>query len=298
MEQALTYETLLQCDLCGAEKAKVVDKNAAVVQCCACGYKFVQRRPSQKAIAENYDWSFEHCPGWGRIIPEALLMYQRRFNFVEQFIRRGALLDVGAGLGTFLSFAKDTQRWQCQGTETSHYAVNFAKEKFAIELGMGQLENLNFKPDSFDAITLWHVLEHLPSPSRAIAECGRILKAGGFLFIAVPNDSWLGRRHFFKNAFKQLINRLPFKKKLKLKKMYPAIEEEGNKHLSYFTPATLTQLLKKHGFTIKKRSVDFDYEQPNPRLEKKFRRELLISNATGLNLAHAMIFAAQKKAGT
>ena len=288
------YETVLTCDRCGNPETKIIDKKAHIVQCRKCGLKFVSPRSTQKDISKIYDWNYGNCPGWGKIKPEAQLIYDKRFNFMERLVQEGRILDVGAGRGEFLSIAKRTGRWQCFGTETSRYAVEFAKDEFDIALSVGQLENLDYRENFFDAVCLWHVLEHLPYPSRAIKEAKRILKDNGFLFIAVPNDSWLGRRHFFKNAFKKAINRLPIKKKLKLKKMYPEIDEEGNKHLFYFTPSTLGKLLEKHGFHIRKHSVDYDYENPEPKIQRKYRFELLFCRLTGINLSNAILIAAQK----
>ena len=289
------YEEVLLCDLCGGAKKRVVDVKGNIVQCTNCGLKFVNPRPSQEEISKIYNWSYENCPGWTEIKPEAQLIYKKRFRFVERFIRQGKLLDIGAGRGEFLSQAKETNRWQCFGTETSAYAVEFARQQFNLELSLGQLEDLGYPEKSFDAVALWHVLEHLPYPSQAIAEVRRILKDKGFVFIAVPNDSWLGRRHFFKNMFKKLINRLPIRKKLKLKKMYPEIDEEGNKHLFYFNPRTLTRLLKRYGFQVKRRSVDYNFGKPDLKIERRYKFALLFCNLTGINLFNAILIAAQKR---
>lgn len=291
----LTFERVTKCDLCGAHTAEVIDEKACVVKCLCCGFKYVDRRPTQVDVAENYDWSFEHCLGWGQIIPEAITMYQRRYEFMQRFAKGGSLLDVGAGLGTFLSLAQESGKWQCSGSETSHYAIEFAKKNYNLKLSMGQLEDLKYREDSFDALSYWHVLEHLPYPSSAMLETRRILKDKGFVFIAVPNDSWLGRRHFIKNALRRNINQLPFPKKLRIKKMYPEITEEGNKHLAYFTPKTLTKLLEKHGFKVIKRSIDFDYEKPTAKIEKHYQRDLLFCNISGVNFSNAILFVAQKE---
>ncbi len=292
----IIYESVLHCDLCGSSRTKVLDEKGHIVQCRKCGLKFVSPRLKQEGISKAYDWSFENCPGWGKIRPEEELIYQRRFDFLERFIRGGKILDVGAGLGVFLSKAKETNRWQCFGTETSEYAVEFAKREFDIALSVGQLEDLGYPEKSFDVVTFWHVLEHLPYPSRAIGEARRILKDNGFIFIAVPNDSWLGRRHFFKNAIRRTINRLPIEKKLRLKKMYPEIDEGGgHKHLFHFTPHTLTKLLQKYDFRLRKGSIDYDYERPNPKIERRYRFNLLSCHLSGINLSNAILIAAQKK---
>ena len=289
------YEKVPHCDICGNFETKLIDEKGRIVQCKRCGLKFVNFRLKQRDISEAYDWNYENCKGWGRIEQESTFRHEIRLDFLNKFIQKGKILDVGAGLGEFLSQAKQTNRWQCFGTETSRYAVEFTKKEFDIELSFGQLEDIGYAKDFFDAVCFWHVLEHLPYPSKAIKETARILKDDGFLFIAVPNDSWMGRRHFFKNAVKKAINRLPLKRKLKLKKMYPEIEEEGNKHLFYFTPRTLVMLLEKHGFGICRRSVDYEYEKSEPELERKYRSDLLFCRLMGINLSNAILVAARKK---
>lgn len=289
-------EEVLYCDLCGNNRIKSVDKEGCIVQCRGCGLKFVNPRSKQTDISKIYDWNYENCPGWEKINPEAEFVYARKIQFVEQFIREGKILDIGAGRGEFLSKAKQGGKRQCVGTETSQSAVKYAKEKFGINLLLGQFEELEFPAQSFDAITFWHVLEHLPFPSRAIKEAALVLKDKGFLFVAVPNDSWLGRRHFLKNTFKKGINRLLIKKKLKLKKMYPEINEKGNKHLFYFTPRTLTKLLEKYGFRVMKRSVDYNYGEEAAAIIRRYRFELLFCRLTGINLSNSILIAAQKQA--
>lgn len=289
------YEPVLSCDLCGGCQTKLIDNKGHIVQCKSCGLRFVNPRPRQKKISQLYDCYRLNCPGWGKIKQEQQLMHKRRFNFLSQFLQGEKILDVGSGLGEFLSYAQQTKRWQCFGTEVSRYAVEFVKKEFGITLSLGQLPDLRYPDKYFDAVTFWHVLEHLPYPSKIIKEVRRILKDQGYLFIAVPNDSWLGRRHFLKNALRQAINRLPLANRLKLKKMYPEIDEQGNKHLFYFTPSTLSKLLKKCGFRIAASSVDYDYESSEPKIERRYKFALLFCQWTGINISNAILVAAQKK---
>ena len=288
------YEEVNCCDLCSSQEKDLVDREGNIVQCKRCGLRFVSPRLVQEDISDDYNRNYKNYSGWNKINPQAQLMYKSRFDFLNRFIQTGKILDVGAGRGEFLSYAKGTNKWECFGTETSESAIEFVKNRFGLRLSLGQLESLDYPDKSFDVVSFWHVLEHLPYPSRAIEEARRILKDNGFLFIAVPNDSWLGRRHFFKNAFKKTINHLPIGKKLKLKKMYPKPEEEGNKHLFYFTPSTLKKLLGKYGFKTREHSVDYDYESAEPKIKRKYRFELLCSRVTKLNLGNALLMAAQK----
>ena len=102
------------------------------------------------------------------------------FNFTEK-----NLLDVGCGTGDFLQTAQKNN-WIVSGIEPNTDARKIANSKtnnavFEID------QLLKFKPNSFDVITLWHVLEHLPKLENHIAVFKRLLKADGTLIIAVPN---------------------------------------------------------------------------------------------------------------
>lgn len=95
---------------------------------------------------------------------------------------KGNLLDIGAGTGDFAIEAAN-DGWNVKGFEPSERAGNIAKSK-GVELisETSQLHN-----DSFDVITLWHVLEHVPDVERQITELKRLVKPGGHIIIAVPN---------------------------------------------------------------------------------------------------------------
>ncbi len=108
---------------------------------------------------------------------------KNKLNLINQLSpNKGKILDIGAGVGDFLAFAKQNG-WQTIGVEPSQKAKEIATKKgvdFAKETS--ELQN-----NSFDIITMWHVLEHVPDLNKQIAELKRLLKPNGTLIIAVPN---------------------------------------------------------------------------------------------------------------
>ena len=94
----------------------------------------------------------------------------------------GSLLDIGAGTGDFLKYAKHTG-WNINGVEPNEGARDLAGKKGIV------LESTieDFKGKTFEVITLWHVLEHLPNLEETIFKIEKLLKPGGTLIIAVPN---------------------------------------------------------------------------------------------------------------
>lgn len=94
----------------------------------------------------------------------------------------GLLLDIGAGTGDFLKLAKDNG-WKVKGVEPNDGASNLAKQKnLEIDESIEKLSG-----QTFDVVTLWHVLEHLPDLEVITQKIEALVKPGGILIVAVPN---------------------------------------------------------------------------------------------------------------
>jgi 2-polyprenyl-3-methyl-5-hydroxy-6-metoxy-1,4-benzoquinol methylase len=108
---------------------------------------------------------------------------------------KGRLLDVGCGNGENVTYLQ-TLGWQVSGVEPDLVAASLAREKFGLEVTVGSLEQAKFPAEYFNAITMAHVIEHLPDPVGTLIECYRVLEPGGRLIIITPNMSSLGERLF------------------------------------------------------------------------------------------------------
>ena len=141
---------------------------------------------------------------------------------------KGKILDIGAGVGDFLAFVKQ-DGWQTIGVEPSQKA-----REIAINKGVNFVnETSDLENNSFDIITMWHVLEHVPNLEFQIKELKRLLNPNGTLVIAVPNfksfdanyykEYWAAFDvpihfwHFSKTAIKLLFE----KQNMKLDKVLP-----------------------------------------------------------------------------
>jgi SAM-dependent methyltransferase len=136
----------------------------------------------------------------------------------------GRILDVGCGLGYFLSGVDP--RWQRFGVEISDYAAEKAREYGTIF--HGELRRAKYEDRSFDVVTLYHVIEHMEDPERELEEIKRVLRPGGFLVVGTPNfDSACARR--FGEKFRML---------------------HDWTHISLFSAESLRRLLEDHGFVV------------------------------------------------
>lgn len=115
-----------------------------------------------------------------------------KIKVVEGFLPvKGRLLDIGAGTGDFLVTAKNNG-WAIAGIEPSDKARNIA-----IDKGIDFISGLSEVPDNaFNAVTMWHVLEHVPDIEQHIKELKRILKPGGVIIVAVPNYKSYDAQHY------------------------------------------------------------------------------------------------------
>ena len=139
------------------------------------------------------------------------------------------LLDIGCGVGSFLAFMKK-MGVQVYGVEINSKARDICHKKNIEVMETEQ----GFSPNSFDVITLWHVLEHLPKPEISIAAYRELLKKEGALVIAVPNFESHDRMYYQKD--------------------WAALD--APRHLWHFTPKGLIKMLNELGFDlIKKRPL-------------------------------------------
>lgn len=139
--------------------------------------------------------------------------------------RGGRLLDVGCGAGTYLRSMRDLG-WQARGIDFNPSAVRAAREAFGLDVTQIDLIGAAFPPESFDVVTMWWYLEHVPNPREVLREAYRILRHGGLIALGVPNWDSLERR-IFGRAWYHLD--LP-------------------RHFYLYDRWTLTRLLKQAGF--------------------------------------------------
>lgn len=111
---------------------------------------------------------------------------------------RGRLLDIGCGNGHLISRLQK-YGWQVEGIDFDEQAVAYCQSK-GLNVKVGDLQSQQYPDDTFDILTLNHVIEHISDTEALLSECFRILKKGGSLVIATPNTkSMLHEGHFGRN---------------------------------------------------------------------------------------------------
>jgi SAM-dependent methyltransferase len=116
-------------------------------------------------------------------------LYSRRVRAVSRAVgRAGRVLDVGCGPGHLLARFQ-REGWSCVGTEITAGAASIPRERYGLDVRVGNVEDLALAAASFDAVVSWHTLEHMNDPSAVLDEIARVLTTGGVALISVPNFS-------------------------------------------------------------------------------------------------------------
>jgi 2-polyprenyl-3-methyl-5-hydroxy-6-metoxy-1,4-benzoquinol methylase len=108
---------------------------------------------------------------------------------------RGKLLDVGCGNGAFIAHMRGLG-WDVLGIEPDAAAARQAREERDVRVLEGSVEGAGLPRGSFDAITLNHVIEHVPDPVETLGQCARLLKPSGKLVVTTPNFLSLAHKVF------------------------------------------------------------------------------------------------------
>lgn len=280
------------CGVCGSTERAPFYQPADVVECQGCRVLYVSPRPTAEAIAQFYSMAGRYAH-WDRQ-PGRKAMWERRVKRIHKLVPGGNLLDVGTGQGDFGAQAR--RYFSFEGTEISLEGARMARERYGLTVHEGELMSIELPKQRYDAITLWHVLEHVGDPRVVVNRCIELLKPGGVLAIAVPNTDWdlaLTKRALnatWKFAFKREPDR-----SIGFPRLYLQDPEEEI-HLTHFTLGTLTWLLRSAGLTIVEQGIDDHAAEDDWEARKTHYKYELFYRMSGFVSAPA-IFAAARKSG-
>lgn len=208
-----------------------------IYECGQCSLRFTQAIPTEDQIgkyyqAENY---ISHTNSSKGLINRLYLMARKftlkaKRKIVSNAVhgKNGNLLDLGAGTGAFAAYMNQNG-WDVTALEPDPSAREKGFELNKITLQ--PVEALFQLPaESFQAITMWHVLEHVHRLHEYLGQLKKLLAKEGVLFIAVPNYTSYDAKHY--------------------QEYWAAYDVP--RHLYHFSPTSMRLLLNKHGFTVKK----------------------------------------------
>lgn len=259
--EKIATEIVLACFVCRSDRILKIDSEFNFCRCESCGFIFDSPRPSFAEISAFYSQAGKFDL-WLDEERARDLLWKRRLKKLLRTGANGRLLDIGTGYGQFLHHAR-SHFTEVSGTEISASAVALAKEKYGLSLLAGELAALDLPSKSFDTITLFHVLEHVPDPCKLVALCHDLLRAQGVLVIAVPNDVVAWSSKIKKMGKKLGLSRFQkFSPNLGISRAGASREI----HLSHFPPAVLRRLVERSGLQVTEESLDPYYASSGVRL--------------------------------
>jgi len=191
-------------------------------QCSVCSFMSIDPLPSAEKLGEYY--SQDYWQRYDGMIGSLLTtLYRLRISGIIKDIQelvphKGRILDWGAGDGTLVELLGKAGFDSC-GLDVYSSA---SKQKNLVS---GTIEQAPFKDECFDAVTCFHVLEHIHRPIQSIRKAFQLLKPGGLLVVEVPNIASIGFRVF-------------------KRKWYPL---DVPVHLNHFSPAVMQRLFDTVG---------------------------------------------------
>ncbi|MEW6467739.1 MAG: class I SAM-dependent methyltransferase [Bacteroidota bacterium] len=242
-------ESLSHCPVCEHDKLSpflscidhtVSRETFQIVQCNGCGFRFTNPRPAPAELGRYYQ-SEEYISHSGskKGLINKLYHYVRGYTLLKKLQlvsallsdkrqQNPALLDIGCGTGEFLGVCKKA-RWNVLGIEPSPAARDFGTKTYGIDVrpedALKTLLN-----ESYDIITMWHVLEHVPDLNGRIEELKRLIKPAGRIVIAVPNCSSADAKTY--GAF------------------WAAYDVP--RHLYHFTPGDIRRVFSRHSMHVER----------------------------------------------
>ena len=271
------------CDLCGSTETELLFNKEGFrhVRCKNCGLVYVN--PRLKAHRDFQRISGTGSMGEDQISSAQISRICRELAIFATYRKLNRILEIGAGRGWFLSVARDLG-WKTWAVEINRDAISNLKKKGVKNIIVSSAEDFVVERETFDAVRVWDVVEHLESPVQCLNRVYGSLRPGGFLRLATTNF----------NSLSRIVNGPEW------------VYLNGSDHIILFDPVTITKLLRSVGFrriSIRTRSFNLRKKLYHPEREINNRghplapfRKLIDETARFSKLGHQMIVEAFKDA--
>lgn len=250
MNNQINYQN---CPICKSSLIKpfIVCKDYTVSQedfeiftCTNCSASFTQNIPTQITIGKYYQSAnyISHSDTKEGFISKIYhrvrsITLQKKCNLIKKYSEENKrqLLDIGAGTGAFAKKMLD-EKWKVTALEPDDIARQNAKNKYNLQLETPE-KLFTLQKNSYNVITLWHVLEHIHTLEEYLKQFHQILENKGKLFIAVPNYTSYDAKYY--------------------KEFWAGFDVP--RHLYHFSPKSINILANSFGFeVIAKKAMWFD----------------------------------------
>lgn len=230
-----------------------VEGKFRVFRCTSCGLLFLSPMPTISELSRYYPpsayYAYAKNDGKGlfqrireylltryyepTVISRALTLVLHNVPAIPKRVQNGKVLDVGCGTGDTLIMLKRLG-WDVYGMDMDKRAVMIAKKRGVTHVRVGTYEDISRYPDNFfDAIRLYHVIEHLNDPKKCLRLLYKKLKKGGEVIVGTPNAASIVARVF--RAYWYNL--------------------DSPRHVMVFRPSNLSRCIQEAGFS--KTEIEF-----------------------------------------
>ena len=227
------------CVVCGSRDAEpFFEKDGyRLVRCRSCTLVSVANPPTPEELRRFYSFAEGYGVQWlddSAEIARLEALGRRRLAALHRTVAPpGRLLDVGCSAGFFLAAAQ-AAGWEVHGVELNADAAELGRNRLGLDIVTGELHEAPFAPLSFDAVTLWDVLEHVRDPAVTLTAARGLLRTAGTVALSTPNLDGL-----FPRLSAPLGRRTGY-----------WTHPEPPAHLFQFSERTVTRLLTVRGFAV------------------------------------------------
>lgn len=239
------------CNICHSDKTRSLGIRESplgdarlvthLVKCSSCGFIYPNPIPrlDEREIQERFKNPEDYFAG--KVTSQRIEKYEKVIETIEKYKpQKGSLLDVGCGRGEF-AYAAGKRNWNITGTEVSRSFADYAKEKFSINVLIGDISDLELPDAKFDVVCLNSVIQYVQDPKRTLERIKTLLKTGGILYIEVTNeDAFVFRAG---DLFKSVCALK--KSTTHLSPLFPSYQLYG------FNKKSLSEALRQTGFKIR-----------------------------------------------
>jgi SAM-dependent methyltransferase len=225
----------VQCPGClrNSTKLYTVKNSYPIHRCSNCELLFVHPQPSKEELGKIYSASYFSRGNKyaAALAPQHDLNWhndQRKVELVKRWCSSGTLLDVGCAFGGFLAVAKE-HGFEVEGIELADYPAEQARTRLHLKVTNSDIYSAALVPESYNVITMWDVIEHLPDPNLALEKIIRALRPKGYVVFSTGDVS---------SAWARLTGK-------RWQLLTPP------QHLYFFSQCSISGLLKRHNFSVK-----------------------------------------------
>ena len=241
------------CPVCGSRTARLRYRltRFSIFRCRACAQVYLWPLPSEEEIRalftrlyttgesnlpelrSYYAFCYDDSPS-----NPLVQAYERWLGALERHHRPGSILDIGCGTGLFLTVAR-RRGWTPYGIDDSVEATAHARERFGLDVQTGDFAAVAANGGTFDAITMWDIIEHTRQPVELLRVVRGCLAPGGVVGISTPNE-----RSILDVVASALYHASGGRLRGPLEKFYI------DQHFLYFSPTTLGAALERAGLRL------------------------------------------------